>query len=67
MVFIDQQDHGGTVSIVAIYSIPLLFAHATTVIRLAATAGVAEMFCWCYENVLSPWCDECREQREEEE
>lgn len=28
MVCIDQQDLGGTVSIVAIYSIPLLFAHA---------------------------------------
>lgn len=45
MVSIDQQDHGGTVSIAAIYSIPLLYAHATIVIRLVATVGVAEMRC----------------------
>jgi len=25
-----------------------------------------QQYCWCYENVLSPWCDDCRTQREEE-
>ena len=47
MVFIDQQDHGGTVSIVAIYSIPLLYAHATIAIRSVATVGVAKMCVRC--------------------
>jgi len=47
MASIDQQDRGGTVSIVAIYSIPLPFAHATTAIRLAATVGVADMCVKC--------------------
>ena len=47
MVFIDQQDHGGTVSNVAIYSIPLLYAHATIAIRSVATAGVAKMCVKC--------------------
>ena len=47
MVFIDQQDHGGTVSIVAIYSIPLLVARAMIAIRLVATAGVAKMCVKC--------------------
>jgi len=56
MVFIDQLDLGGTVSIVAIYSIPLLYAHATIAIRLVATAGVAKMneICICGE-VMEPW------------
>jgi len=42
MVSIDQQDHGGTASIVAIYSILLLSARATLAIRLVATVGVAD-------------------------
>ena len=42
MVSIDQQDHGGTASIVAIYSIPLHFARAMIAIRSVATVGVAD-------------------------
>ena len=42
MAPIDQQDHGGTALIVAIYSIPLHFARAMIAIRLVATVGVAE-------------------------
>ena len=47
MVSIAQQDRGGTVSIVANYSIPLLFARATTAIRSVVTVGVAEMCVKC--------------------
>ena len=47
MVFIDQQGHGGTVSIAAIYSIPLLCARAMTAIRSVATVGVAKMCVKC--------------------
>jgi hypothetical protein len=47
MVFIDPQDHGGTVSIVVIYSILLHFARAMIAIRLVATAGVAKMCVKC--------------------
>lgn len=47
MVSIDQQDHGGTASIVAIYSIPLLYAHATIAIRSVVIAGVAKMCVKC--------------------
>ena len=49
MVSIDQQDHGGTASIVAIYSIPLHFARAMIAIRSVATVGVADMI-----DVLEP-------------
>ena len=47
MVSIDLQDLGGTASIVAIYSIPLLCARAMIAIRLVATAGVAKMCVKC--------------------
>ena len=61
------QVHGGNASSAMTSSILLHCAANLAAIHSVATAGVAEMFCWCYENVLSPWCDECREQREEEE
>ena len=66
MASIDQQDHGGTVSIVAIYSIPLLFARATTAIRSVATAGVADMIGKCFycEESSDEECFYCQEVEE---
>jgi len=47
MASIVQQDHGGTASIVAIYSIPLHFARAMIAIRSVDIVGVAEMCVKC--------------------
>ena len=74
MVSIDQQDHGGTASIVAIYSILLHFARAMTAIRLVATAGVAKMNCesWLLCSLSHvcecPYCKQtpCELYKEEE-
>ena len=66
MASIDLQGHGGTASIVAIYSILLLCAANLAAIHSVATAGVADMIGKCFycEESSDEECFYCQEVEE---